>query len=410
VKKAVDISKDVLTIGDLSAWYVRIGAILGVAALALGVVFGVFQNGMNFLKPFLFSYVVSYAFVLSLALGGLFFVLLQHLTRAGWSVTVRRLAEVVSTSFPLLVVLFIPIFVWLGQLYPWVNLEALPADKRALLQNKHDYFLNWQFFLVRWVIYFGVWIWLSTHFFRQSLEQDATGDPEITVRLQRLAAPAMVLFAITTTFAAFDLLMSLEPAFFSTIFGVYYFAGSVVAIASLLMIMAYVLQQNGRLLESISTEHYHDLGKLIFAFVVFWTYIAFSQYMLIWYANIPEETFWYQVRQKGQWVNFSLALLFGHFVIPFVCLISRGPKRRKQWLLFGAIWMLLMHWLDMYYLVMPQAPGAEDGNVPLSLPDLACLVGLGGLFVAYLAMRLRGISLVPTRDPRLPEALAFQNF
>lgn len=399
--------------GPGTAVFARAAAVVGLLSLGLGALLGYFKHGSEIWRPFLFSYTVSYAYVLSLGLGTLFFVLLHHLTRAGWSVTVRRLAELCSTTFPLLLVLFVPIIIGLDDLYPWVSGKGFENEEEAhaamaLIQHKLPYLLNAPFFYVRWAIYFVVWIGLSQYFYAASRRQDETGDPAITLRLQKYSSWGMLLFAITTTFAAFDLLMSLEPRFYSTIFGVYFFAGGAFGTFALLIVMVYLLQQAGRMTQAVTIEHYHDLGKLLFAFTVFWTYIAFSQYMLIWYGNLPEENFWYERRQEGQWVNFSLALLFGHFVIPFLYLVSRHPKRNKVLLVLAACWALLMHWIDMYYLVMPQAPGAR-GVVPLQLTDLTCWVGLLGLCAAHVAWRMPRTRLAPVGDPRLPEALAFEN-
>jgi hypothetical protein len=228
----------------------------------------------------------------------------------------------------------------------------------------------------------------------------------LTVRMERRSGGAMVLFALTTAFGAYDLLMSLDPHWYSTIFGVYFFAGSVVGFFACLPIITRTLQRSGRLAHAITVEHYHDMGKLIFAFTIFWAYIAFSQYMLIWYANLPEETGWYLRRQTGGWQAVSLLLLFGHFIVPFLVLLPRWVKRDGRLLVLPAVWMLAMHWMDIYWLVMPEM-GAK--GVPLGLMDLACFLAVGGTFVAAAARRLRDRSLVPEGDPRLQESLAFES-
>ena len=224
--------------------------------------------------------------------------------------------------------------------------------------------------------------------------------------MEKLAAPAMMLFALTTTFAAFDLLMSLYPHWYSTIWGVYYFAGSAVGFFAMMAITLNLMRRAGYLRRSVSAEHFHDVGKLMFAFVVFWAYIAFSQYLLIWYGNIPEETIWYLERQTGEWTWVSLGLLFGHFLLPFLFLISRYPKRRGQTLVLGAVWLLAMHWLDLYWMVMPQI---SPGKITLSLLDLLCFVGIGGVFLATAIWRMSRQALIPVRDPRLRESLQFEN-
>lgn len=357
-------------------------------------------------QRYLQSYLLGFAYFLSVALGALFFVLVTHLTRAGWSVTVRRMAENLAATLWLAPVLFIPIVVGLGHLYVWAQPGAVAHD--ALLQQKAAY-LNTPFFVLRWMFYFGVWIFLAHYFYRRSGEQDKTGDPELTLKMERLSAPGMMVYSLTITFASFDLLMSLDAHWFSTIFGVYFFSGSVVSFFALLALAVIVMQRFGRLQESITVEHLQDVGKLTFAFVVFWAYIAFSQYMLIWYGNLPEETGWYVRRQEGAWMWVSLALLVGHFFVPFLFLMSKHIKRRKSLLAAGSAWVLLMHALDLYWLIMPQEQFGASGSIPVHVFDVTCLAGFALLFVAATRAAMGRRSLVPERDPRLAEALAFEN-
>jgi hypothetical protein len=361
-------------------------------------------------KHFYTSYLVNYSFFLSLTLGGLFFVLVQHLSRAGWSVVVRRFAEAIGVNSILLLILLIPILGGMHHLFPWTRAELVAND--PLLQWKQPY-LNIPFFILRCLIYFAVWCGFAHFLFRRSIEQDQSGDPSLTLRMEKWSAPGMILFAFTLTFAAFDLLMSRDPHWFSTIYGVYYFAGSILGFVALVPPVFFLLQKSGRLKHSVTEEHYHDLGKLIFAFTVFWAYIAFSQFMLIWYAHLPEETGWYHRRLAGQWGGMSLVLLIGHFIIPFFGLISRYPKRRIYLLAPWAVWILVMHWLDLYWLVMPEydwgVEGTVTGQVPFHLLDVTTFLGIGGLYVAGIVYWLKDHSLVPVGDPRLKESLTFEN-
>jgi hypothetical protein len=354
-------------------------------------------------EQLLFSYLLDYAFLLSLALGALFFVILQHLTRAGWSVVLRRLAESVAMVLPLLAVLAVPVALGVHELYHWSHADAVAAD--PVLAAKSAY-LNVPFFLVRLVVYLVVWVALARFFFSRSVSQDTSGDVALTSAMERRSAPAMLLFAATVTFASVDLLMSLDPHWYSTIFGVYFFAGSVVGSLALLIVLARALQGSGRLARAITVEHYHDLGKLLFAFTVFWAYIAFSQYMLMWYANIPEETVWLLRRQSHGWQWVGLALLLGHFVLPFAVLLSRGPKRRPRLLAAVAGWVLAMHWVDMFWLVAPELHGDA---VKVHGLDVTVLLALAGLAVSAWAHVMRRCALVPQRDPRLAESLGFEN-
>ncbi len=354
-------------------------------------------------RRFCFAYLQDFAFLLSLSLGALYFVVLHHLTRAGWSVVVRRLAETLAAVLPFMLVLFVPVVFGLRELYPWARPDVVVHD--LALQRKAAY-LNVPFFVLRCVFYLAVWGMLARYFHRRSLAQDLSGDPRETLRMQARSAPAMVAFALTLTFGAFDLLMSLAPHWYSTIFGVYYFAGSAVGIYALLPLLAFGLQARGLLRRSITVEHYHDMGKLLFGFVVFWAYIGFSQYMLIWYANIPEETRWLLRRQEHGWQAVGLVLVFGHFLLPFAVLLSRVLKRRPAALAAAGAWVLAMHWVDLYWMVMPE--GRPSSPIP-HLLDLAVLVGLGGVWLAAAAFVMRDRSLLAERDPRLAESLAFEN-
>lgn len=360
---------------------------------------------------FLHAYLTAYVWGLGIVLGGLIFVMLQHLARAGWSVVVRRIAEHVATVLPLMAVLFVPIALGHHTLYHhWVDMDAHPED--LVLQGKKAY-LNSGFWFLRAVVYFAIWIGLATYFKRSSLAQDQNGDPRITLRMARFAAPATLLFALSITFAAFDWIMSLDPHWFSTIFGVCYFAGGFMAFMATLALLCMYLGRQGYLKEAVTTEHYHDMGKLLFAFMVFWTYVNFSQYMLIWYANLPEETAFYAHRKEGNWRWIGAALVFGHFLVPFVFLMSRHVKRSRLTLALAAVFMLVMHWVDMAFLVVPNWHPTGDGHhepgFHLHLLDVTCLLGIGALIAGATLASLRRTPLVPERDPRLAESLHFNN-
>jgi hypothetical protein len=379
--------------------------IAGLLLLGLGVVFG-FMRGDK-LAYFFHAYLVAFCFYLSISLGGLFFVALQHAARAGWSVAVRRVGEIIAANILLMVVLFLPLLVpiLMGNtaLYEWLDPQVVAADH--ILQAKSRY-LNLPFFTARALVYFGIWCTLAWFFWRRSLEQDQTGSPDLSLRMERVSYPALILFALTVTFAAFDWLMSLTPHWFSTIFGVYYFSGCAVGFLAAVILVLFVLQRLGLLVSSVNVEHYHELGKLLFAFIVFWGYIAFSQYMLIWYANVPEETAWYLPRQKHSWAAVSLILIFGHLFLPFLGLLSRSAKRNPAILAGWAAWILVMHWLDLQYVVMPHI--ITDGS-PVAPVDLCCMAGMGAVFAAGLLLLAGDRALTPVKDPRALESLGFEN-
>ncbi len=393
------------TLGRLAGRGRAVLGLAGMAALAGSLALG-WSRGDG-LRYFLHSYLLYYAYVLSIALGALCFVALQHACRAGWSVSVRRLSELLAAPMPLLAVLALPILVpallGKGALYCWADPSAAAGDE--LLAHKAPYF-NPFFFAARAAGCFLVWWLLARYFLVQSARQDHSRDARLTLRMERLSGPALLLLALTVTFAAFDWLMSLDPRWYSTIFGVYYFSGAIVGFLAAVILLAMLLQRGGRLTASVTVEHYHDLGKLLFAFVIFWGYIAFSQYLLIWYANIPEETGWYLVRQTGDWAGVSVLLLCVHLLLPFFGLLSREVKRRKVLLGFWAVWMLAAHWIDVYWLVMPSVSPTRP---PLAMVDFGCLAGLGCLYLAAVAHAAQGRALLPLGDPRLPESLAFEN-
>ena len=304
-----------------------IGGVLGLAGIG-----GAYALGQEN-SQFYFSYLTAFAYFLSIALGGLFFVLIQFATRAGWSVVVRRIAEQVMATLPVFAILFIPVIFGMHDLYHWTHAELYdPTSDQydKILAGKQGY-LNESFFLIRAGVYFVVWIALSQYFLKKSLSQDESGDKGITAQLQKWSALGLALYAMTQTFAAFDWLMSLDPHWYSTMYGVYFFAGGFVAIFAVLAIFTIRLSTPDGVLNGIATEeHFHDLGKLLFGFTVFWAYIAFSQYFLIWYSNIPEETLFYKHRMESGWMNVSIFLMIGHFAVPFFLLMSRHMKRIRR--------------------------------------------------------------------------------
>jgi hypothetical protein len=351
---------------------------------------------------FYYSWLVALVFVLTVALGTLLFVMLQHITRAGWSVAIRRQAEVSAYLVPHFLILFLPILLGIREIYPWARPDAL---QDSLVRYKHAY-LNVPFFLIRAVIYFGVWTLLARYFLRRSLFQDTSKDFRVTLDLQRRAAPGIILYGLTLTFMAFDWLMSGDPHWYSTIFGVYIFAGNTLAAFAFLTLVAITLRHGGWLRHTVRADHYQDLGRFMFAFAVFWAYIAFSQFFLIWYGNMPEETEWYVHRITGSWKAFSYFLAAGHFAVPFVLLMPRWTKRRPRFVAALAVWILLMHFLDVHWIVMPRLHA--EGFAP-SWIDLVTVVGIAGVFLSLYTRRLAAHALVPVGDPRLPEALALEH-
>ena len=419
-----------------SAWPAfNIASVAGIVGLVVSLLLGYFTDSS--FRHFFFTYLVSFCFFLTISLGSLFFVLIQHLTRAGWSVGVRRVAEALAAMTPVLLGLSAPILVSValnrGDLYRWAQpigpkVEQAAQEQAVPQLQEHPSahgvqrpdeltlakrsWLNPWFFIARVLFYLFVWSLLGQWYWRQSCRQDITGDVAATVRMQKLSAPALILLGLTLTFGAFDLVMSLDPHWYSTIFGVYLFAGSVVSSLATLILVLILLLRLGYLQQSAHNEHFHDLGKWLFGFVFFWGYIAFSQYMLIWYASIPEETGWLARRGASTahgaanvWSAVAIALLLGNLLIPFAGLLSRHVKRHKMVLAFWAAWLLVFHWIDLYWLIVPEL----DGKTYFGWLDVATFVGIGGIFLAAFVRLLARHSLRPRKDPRLLESLAFEN-
>lgn len=371
-----------------------IAGVVGLAASAAGY----FLDS----KQFFHSYLVAYVFWTSIGLGGLFFTLLNHLVGAEWSIVLRRISETIMVTLPVMIIFFIPLIFGFHDLYHWSHTEVVEAD--PILKAKAGY-LNPTFFIIRTVVYFTIWFIFGRMLYTMSIKQDG-GDQSNNERMRRISAPGMILFAFTCTYAAFDWLMSLQPHWFSTIFGVWYFAGGLLASLAFINLFAQILRKKNVLDNQITIEHYHDIGKLKFAFTIFWAYIAFSQFFLIWYANIPEETIFYLDRWEGSWQYVSLLLIFGHLMLPFLWLIPRATKRSLPAMAFIGVWLLLMHWVDMYWTVFPNL---HEHGFELSWMDLTTMVGLGGFFLWALWTRLASNALIPVKDPKLDKSLHFAN-
>jgi hypothetical protein len=358
-------------------------------------------------KAALFSYLVAFTYWAGVALASLVMLMTFHAFRAKWMVVLRRPLEAMATTVPLFLVLALPILFFLKDIYSWVDPGAagiFTGHEMEILEHKTGY-LNVGFFIARNVAYFLIAGFVAWRLFGLSTRQDASGDPALTQKQRNLGIGALPLIALVMTFAAFDWLMSLNPLWFSTIFGVYYFAGSFWSTLAILIIVSTIARGKDQFGQFVSAEHMQNLGKLLFAFTCFWGYIAFSQLMLIWIANLPEEIPFFVVRFKGEWAVVGIALLVGHFVVPFAVLLSRDIKRNPPRLSVVAGWALLMNLLDIYWLVMPTFD-AEKARFHWSLP-LAWL-GLGGLAAAFAIWKIRGHYSVPVKDPFLDVSLRYR--
>jgi hypothetical protein len=348
-----------------------------------------------------FSYLTAFVYGLSIALGALFLLMIAELSGATWIVPLRRLAETVAATVPVFALLFLPLVFGLHALYPWVPpLDGLEPQLRELAAKREAY-LNVPFFLVRAGLYFVVWSAAAHLLLAWSVRQDTHPDPELTRRRRALSAAALPPVAFAVTFASFDWLMSLSVEWSSTIWGVYYFAGGFVAALGLLLVLAFALQRAGRL-EHVSRGHYRAAAGLLLAFVLFWGYVAYAQYFIVWIADLPRESAWYAPRVNTGWGWLALALLAGHLLLPFGALLSYRVRGWPAALAGLGAWMLVMHYLDLYWLVIPALH--PEGVRPHWL-DAAALLGVGGVAVGYGAWRLRGHPPVAVGDPKLEVSL-----
>jgi hypothetical protein len=372
-------------------------AVIAIVALALCAVGAVLEP-----TQLSFSWLFAFAFFFTLCVGCFFWTIVHHATDAEWSVVVRRQLENIAVLLAVMAVFFIPILLFRHRLYEWMN---IPPGHEENLDSKRAY-LNFGFFLVRAVIFFGFFIIASQLLRRFSASQDKDGNPRFTILMRKVAFASLPMFALFLTFGAFDWLMSLNYRWFSTMFGVYIFAGTAGSSMSLLVLVITALRNAGYLKNVVTMEHYHIMGKWMFAFCVFWAYIAFGQYMLIWYANMPEETQYFLVRTTESWWTLSMLLVFGRFFGPFAILLLRSIKKHPRQLCYVAAWILFMQMLDIYVIVLPALHGT---GVHLSLWDFVPLIAIGTT-LAFVYLRIVGkTSLFPVRDPRLVESLRLVN-
>ncbi len=386
-----------------------LGGILAVGGLGatLGSAFGEHKARA------MFSYLWAFETVLGVALGALGWLLIDHTVRSGWGVVVRRLVETASATLPVFIVLWLPIgFIGFHELFPWSH------ETDAILAKK-TWFLSPGFWYARSFIYLAVWSGLGWFLYSTSIKQDTLGEntaerERLVHLIRKVCAGGIFLYGMTLSFGAIDWLMSLQPHWYSTIFGVYYFSASILAFFAFVTLMSMAAQAAGVLKTAITIEHFHDMGKFIFGYTIFWAYIAFSQFVLIWYANIPEETEFFMVRMEGGWEWVSYGLPIAHFFVPFLFMLSRGIKRDRTLLALSAVWTLVMHCVDMYWLVMPNYGAHGEGHhtphLAPSFLDFTALLGMTGVFLAVYGVLLNRNRVVSINDPRLMESLAHENY
>jgi hypothetical protein len=376
-------------VGRIQQW----SLIIGLAGLVLCAVGAIFRPA-----PFLQSYLFAYLFTLGLALGSMAILMLQYLTGGDWGVVVRRVLESAMRTLPWLAVGFLPVALGVRALYVW----ALPARAAAEGLDYRTEYLNVPFFIARAVIYFAVWLAMAHWLDRWSREQDRGAALGWLKRLRRLSGPGLVIYGVTITFAAFDWLMSLNPEWFSTIFGLLIIAGQALSAVAFAIIVAAMLSTREPMARVVRPRHFHDLGKLLLAFVMVWAYLSFSQLLIIWSGNLPREIPFYLPRMQSSWRSVGVLLIVLHFALPFALLLSRDLKRRAVWLAALAGLVIVMRVTDLFWLV---APEFRRQGLTIDWFDPVTVVGICGVWLALFVRELKARPLLPLRDPHLADAL-----
>jgi hypothetical protein len=365
--------------------FALLGGLAGLTLTAIGLFIAPVQVFRSYLWAFLFWF--------GIALGCLPLLMLYHLTGGAWGLTIRRIAESATRTLPILLLLFVPIVFGIPHLYEWSNAASV-AESEALRQ-KHPY-LNIPFWLIRALVYFGVWLFYSHRLNTLSAMQDDKADITLANRFQRLSAPGLVVYGFTITFAAFDWAMSLEPHWYSTIYGMLWMVSQALSGLAFAIAVLALLSDREPLSRLSLPDNLHDLGNLLLAFVMLWAYMSFAQFLIIWSGNLPEEIHWYLNRLYNGWQWVAAALITFHFFVPFFLLLSRFRKRRIQWIATIAVLVLFMRIVDMYWIITPAFYG---GRLTLHWLDIFALVGIGGVWLATYAGQLTAQPLVPLHDP-----------
>jgi len=390
---AVDYSLSPELEQDIRVWRPRF-LIIGALSLALCGI-GAFFTPAQFFQ----SYLWSYTFFVGVSLGCMALAMLQFLTGGAWGVVIRRICESASRTLPLLAVLFVPVATGIPWLYRWSDPKVVAADE--IIRHKHVY-LNVPFFLIRAAFYFAGWMTIAYVLNRWSAEQDRVGGRQLHRKLQLISGPGLVFWGFSVTFMAVDWVMSTDPRWYSTMFGLLFLAGQALSSLAFAITVTVILMRWRPFLDVITPRHLHDLGKLLLAFVMVWAYFSFSQWLIIWSGNMAEEIPWYVERLRGGWQYVALALILFHFALPFLLLLSRELKRAAPLLTSVSVCILVMRLVDLYWLV---APDFRKGQFGVSWMDFAAPVGLGGLWLWFFTVQLGKRPLLPVGDPHLQEAL-----
>ncbi len=366
----------------------------GIVGCALCVAGAILQP-VQFFRSYLFACV----FWAGIALGALAVLMLRYLTGGAWGVPIRRPLEAATRTLPLVVLFFLPMLAGLKTLYPWARPEEVARD--PILRHKALY-LNTSFFLGRFVVYAAVWLLLAYFLNRWSQEEDRSADPSVLRRLQLISGAGVLTYGLTITFWSIDWLMSLEPHWYSTMYGVLLMAGQALSGLAFVTAVTILLARFEPLSKFLSPEHLHDLGKLLFAFIMFWAYVSFSQYLIIWAGNLPEEIPWYLERLHGGWGWFGVAIVLLHFALPFLLLLPADANRNPRLLASVALFVVAMRAVDLFWLIRPVF---SPGRLEVHWLDFAAWIALGGVWLWFFLWQLLRRPLLPRYDPDLAGAI-----
>lgn len=375
-----------------SQWQQR-ALLVGIAGILLSIT-GLLLDGWT---EFLRSYLFAYLFWTGMGLGCLGILLMHHTVGGKWGMLIRRMCEAGSRTVPYMILLLIPVLVSLPTLYSWARPEAA---KDPVIAGKALY-LNVPGVIIRTIFYFAVWTFYAYKLSKWSSEQDVSGDARLIDKMRALSAPGLVVFTFVTTFAFIDWIMSLEPHWFSTVYGAMFLIGQMLESFAFVIALVIVLGDRPPLRQYVTKQHLHDLGNMMFAFMVLWAYLSFSQFIITWAGNLPDEIPWYLSRLRGGWGWVALAIVIFHFATPFVLLLMRGIKRHADRLLKVCILMIAVRIVDVYWIVEPAFYGQK---INIHWLDFVTPLAVGGLWLAAFFWQLKSRPLVPLRDPRLEGA------
>jgi hypothetical protein len=367
-------------------------------SLVVGLIFAAISVAGAFTRPdeFFRGYLLGFMAWLGVTLGSMAILMIRHLTGGGWGMVIRRILGAAMRCVPLMALLFVPILFGLPKLYVWARPLDSVADKhlRQHLQQITKTYLTAHGFIIRAVIYFGIWNLLSFFLTKWSAQQDHPPVRDNGVRFQILSGPGLILYGFTISFAAIDWVMSIDPSWISTIYGLLVLIGEILSAMCFAVVVERILVKYKPMSELLKPDYVHDHGKWMLTFVMVWAYFAFSQWLIIWAGNLPEEITWYMKRLNGGWGYVGLFLVLFHFAVPFVFLLSRPFKRDVTKLVWLAVWLMLMRYLDLFWMIEPNF----SGRLGVTWADVVVPVAMGGLWLAYFFRNLDSMPLLPAYD------------